>query len=95
MVMKRVEQGEDVFAEFQLQESSSPMPRAVIQQDNRARVSSIHHHHGFSMMKANPALVPQSPTQETLQIYDTLSQQDKGAVCILYQMTQLGAIRVL
>mmetsp|Transcript_7455 Transcript_7455/g.11131 ORF Transcript_7455/g.11131 Transcript_7455/m.11131 type:complete len:93 (+) Transcript_7455:2-280(+) len=73
--MKRVQQGEDVFAEF-----SSSSPNAEHDISNNVL-------HGFSVeTKAVP-----SSAINTLKMYDGLSQNDQGAVHILYQMTQPGA----
>mmetsp|Transcript_34842 Transcript_34842/g.74271 ORF Transcript_34842/g.74271 Transcript_34842/m.74271 type:complete len:172 (+) Transcript_34842:140-655(+) len=75
MVMKRVEQGEDVFAEFS--SSSSSGQQGISNNDI----------HGFAM---STKVVPHS-TIDTLKLYDGLSQKDQGAVHILYQMAQVRA----
>lgn len=84
-VMKRVQAGDDVFAEFQeLWEPSSGQQAAS---------------HGFSVSSSGFSAVPCSPksneSTDSVNLYDSLSQDDQGAVQILYQMAQLTAVRVL
>mmetsp|Transcript_40666 Transcript_40666/g.85435 ORF Transcript_40666/g.85435 Transcript_40666/m.85435 type:complete len:155 (-) Transcript_40666:144-608(-) len=72
MVMKRVQQGEDVFAEF-----SSSLSNG--QRSNSNRI--------LNQVSVNMNAVPYSRI-DTLKMYYGLSHKDQGAVHILYQMTQ-------
>jgi len=80
MIMKRVEAGDDVFAEFH--ESWSPVCKEFDVQ------------HGFSV-NADDYLAGPKTAVGLLEIYSSLSQMDQGAVHILYQMAQLRAMCLL
>ena len=80
MIMKRVEAGDDVFAEFH--ESWPPIRKEF---DVR---------HGFSV-SADDYLTGPIIAVGLLEIYSSLSQMDQGAVHILYQMAQLRAMCLL
>ena len=80
MIMKRVEAGDDVFAEFH--ESWPPVRNEFDVQ------------HGFSV-SADDYLTGPRNAVGLLEIYSSLSQMDQGAVHILYQMAQLRAMCLL
>jgi hypothetical protein len=80
MIMKRVEAGDDVFAEFN--ESWLPVRKEFDVQ------------HGF-FVNADDYLTGPRTAVGLLEIYSSLSQMDQGAVHILYQMAQLRAMCLL
>ena len=78
--MKRVEAGDDVFAEFH--ESWPPVCKEF---DVK---------HGFSV-NADDDLAEPKTAIGLLEIYSSLSQMDQGTVHSLYQMAQLRALCLL
>ncbi len=82
MVMKRVEAGEDVFAEYE--ETLAPNSRG------RQEGDDIGHRYSINM----PAPTSSSHV-DTSKVYDSLSHMDQGAVQILFQMAQVRAVCVL
>lgn len=90
-VMKRADLGEDVYAEFQMQEpssTSSTQSTRTLQNDRQARVL-----HGFYVNTKSSSV--SNTIIDALKEYDSLSQQDQGAAYILCQMAQPKALRVL
>ena len=92
-VMKRADLGEDVYAEFQMQEgpssTSSTQSTRTLQNDRQARVV-----HGFYVNTKSSSV--SNTIIDALKEYDSLSQQDQGAAYILCQMAQPKALcRVL
>ncbi|KAL3797447.1 hypothetical protein ACHAW5_004466 [Stephanodiscus triporus] len=82
MIMKRVEAGDDPFAEFHVS-----LPPECEEFDEQ---------HGFSV-NADDDLVGHHYHSAVglFEVYSSLSQMDQGAVHILYQMAQLRALRLL
>ena len=80
MIMKRVEAGDDPFAEFN--ESRPP------------ECQEFDEERGFSVNADDDSVGPHSAVG-LLEVYSRLSQKDLGAVHILYQMAQLRALCLL
>ena len=78
-VMKRADLGEDVYAEFQMQEGRPSSTSSTL--------STRTHLHGF-YMNTKLSSVSSHTIVDVLKEYDSLSQQDQGAAFILCQMAQ-------
>ena len=79
MVMKRVEAGEDIFAELHNSWGYNGLDASTHRHDNKEKTTLI---------SPSASVQTSNKTMDTTKLYDDLSQSDQGAVRILYEMTR-------